>query len=72
MAPYDSASFDAGRNAGARIASCVARLAAGELMRDAHWWNRRHRGAMAHALIAHAEEMENDADAEQAARREAR
>ena len=67
MAPYDIASFAAGQNAGTRIASCIARLAACELMQDAHWWNRWRRGAMSGALIAHAEELENDADAEPAA-----
>jgi hypothetical protein len=62
VAPYDTASFAAGQNAGTRIASCIARLAAGELMDDAHWWNRRRRGAMASALLAHAHELESDAD----------
>ena len=64
MASYDTASFAAGQNCGTRIASCIARLAASELMRDAHWWNRWRRGAMSSALIAHAEELENDADRE--------
>ena len=67
MAPYDTASFAAGQNSGARIASCIARLAAIELMQDARWWNRRRRHAMSSALIAYAEELENDADAEPAA-----
>lgn len=71
MAPYDTASFAAGQNCGARIASCIARLAASELMQDAHWWNRWRRGAMSSALIAYAEELENDADAEPAAPRAA-
>jgi hypothetical protein len=71
VAPYDTASFDAGQNSGTRIASCIARLAAGELMEDAHWWNRRRRGAMASALITHAQELENDADAEPAAQQAA-
>ena len=64
MAPYDAASFAAGQNAGTRIASCIARLAAGELLQDAHWWNRRRRTLMATALIAHADGLETDADAE--------
>jgi len=68
VAPYDTESFAAGQNAGTRIASCIARLAASELMQDVHWWNRRRRGAMASALITHAEELESDADAEPAAR----
>lgn len=71
VAPYDTASFAAGQNSGTRIASCIARLAAGELMEEAHWWNRRRRGAMAIALIAHAEALESDADADPAARPEA-
>ena len=64
MASYDTASFAAGQDCGTRIASCIARLAASELMRGAHWWNRWRRGAMSSALIAHAEELENDADRE--------
>ena len=67
MASYDTASFAAGQNCGTRIASCIARLAAIELMQDARWWNRRRRHAMSSALIAYAEELENDADAEPAA-----
>jgi hypothetical protein len=65
VAPYDSASFAAGQTSGTRIASCLARLAAAELLEAAHWWNRRRRGAMATALLAHAEELESDADAGQ-------
>jgi hypothetical protein len=65
--PYDAAGFAAGQNSGTRIASCIARLAAIELMQDAHWWNRRRRSAMASALMTHAEELESDADAEPAA-----
>jgi hypothetical protein len=38
-------------------------------MQDARWWNRRRRHAMSSALIAYAEELENDADAEPAAPR---
>jgi hypothetical protein len=64
VAPYDAASFTAGQKTGTRIASCIARLAASELLEHARWWNRRRRGAMATALITHALELENDADAE--------
>lgn len=64
MAPYDLASFAAGQKTGTRIASCVARLAAAELLEHARWWNRRRRGAMATALITHALELEEDADAD--------
>jgi hypothetical protein len=70
VAPYDSASFTAGQDTGTRIASCIARLAASELMQDAHWWNRRRRGAMATALITHALELEHDADARSGAEEE--
>jgi hypothetical protein len=69
VAPHNAASFAAGQNSGTRIACCIARLAACELMQDAHWWNRRRRHAMSGALIAYAEELENDADAEPAAPR---
>jgi len=72
VAPYDTASFAAGQSTGARIASCVARLAACELMESASWWNRRRRTAMSMALIAHAEEMDADADAGPTPRAEAR
>jgi hypothetical protein len=62
VVPYDAASFAAGQNCGTRIASCIARLAASELMQDARWWNRRRRGAMASALFTYSEDLENDAD----------
>jgi hypothetical protein len=66
VAPHDSASFAAGQCSGSRIASCIARLAAVELLDQANWWNRRRRQAMASALIAHAEELERDADGQPA------
>jgi len=62
MLRYDAASFSAGENAGTRVASCLARLAARDLMEGARWWNRRRRGAMSSALIACADELELDAD----------
>ena len=61
---YDAASFSAGQDAGARVAACLARLAALVLMDDSRWWNRRRHRIMAGALIAHADEMEDAADAE--------
>jgi len=64
VAPHDIASFAAGKDAGTRIASFIARLGAGELMDGAHWWNHRRRGAMATALRAYADDLERDADAE--------
>jgi len=64
MARYDPVSFLAGRDSGARISACVARLAALELLEDSHWWNRRRRGVMARTLIALADEVECDADAD--------
>ncbi len=70
MVPYDTASFAAGQNCGTRIASCIARLAASELMQDARWWNRRRRGAMASALLTYSKDLENDADSEPAGQRE--
>ena len=70
MVPYDTASFAAGQNCGTRIASCIARLAASELMQDARWWNRRRRGAIASALFTYSEDLENDADSEPAGQEE--
>jgi hypothetical protein len=62
MTPYDAASFSAGQETGTRVAACIARLAALQLMDDSRWWNRRRHGFMARALIAHAEEMEGAAE----------
>lgn len=59
---YDAASFTAGEDAATRVASCVARLAARDLMEGSRWWNRWRRGAMSSALIACADELERDAD----------
>jgi hypothetical protein len=66
MTSDETASFVAGQHCATRVASCVARLTAVELMNDAHWWNRRRRGFMARALIAHAEELEISAEVDQA------
>jgi len=65
---YDSISFSAGLEAGTRLAACVARLGAAQLLDDSHWWNRRRRRLMARALVACADEMECDADARGAGR----
>ena len=62
MTPYDAESFSAGQDCGTRIAGCVARLAALELMADARWWNRRSRRLMAGVLVAFAEEMEEESN----------
>jgi hypothetical protein len=59
---YDSISFTAGKDAGARISACVARLAAFELVEESHWWNRWRHRLMAKALVACAEELESAAD----------
>lgn len=59
---YDGASFAAGRDCGTRVAACVARLAALELVEGSRWWNRRSRRRMASALVACAEELERDAE----------
>lgn len=64
MTTYDSTSFSAGQDAGTRLAACVARLAALELIDDSRWWNRWRRRLMARALVACAEEMESAADAD--------
>ncbi len=63
MTSYDSASFTAGENAGARISACVARLTGLQLVEDSRWWNRRRRKLMARALFTCAEELESAADA---------
>lgn len=64
MTLHEATSFEAGRSCGVRVAACVARLAAIDLMEDARWWNRRRRRLMAGALVAHAAEMESAADAD--------
>jgi hypothetical protein len=60
---YDSASFIAGKDAGARISACVARLTALQLVEDSRWWNRWRCRLMARALVTCADEMEDAADA---------
>jgi len=62
MTSYDSSSFSAGQQSGARTAACVARLAALELVDGSRWWNRWRHRLMARALVACAEEMELAAD----------
>ncbi len=62
MTPFDAASFSAGQETGTRVAACIARLAALQLMDESRWWNRRRHRLMARVLIAHAEEMEGEAD----------
>src|SRR5512138_2024829 len=62
MTVYDPSSFAAGQDSGTRIAACVARLAALELVDESHWWNRRRHRLMAAALVACAEELEGAAD----------
>ena len=64
MASYDSASFTAGEDAGARTSACLMRLAALQLVEDSRWWNRRRCRLMARALVTCAEEMESAADAD--------
>jgi hypothetical protein len=67
MTAYDSTSFSAGQDSGTRVAACVARLAALELIDQSRWWNRGRRRLMARALVACAEELESEADADAAA-----
>jgi hypothetical protein len=62
MTAYDSTSFSAGHDCGTRVAACVVRLAALELIDDARWWNRWRHRLMARALVACAEELECAAD----------
>jgi hypothetical protein len=61
--PYDSASFDAGQDCGTRVAACLARVSALEVIEASRWWNRRGCRRIAAALVAHAEGLEFDADA---------
>ena len=72
MTSYDSASFTAGQEAGARVSACVARLAALQLVEDARWWNRWRRRLMARALMTCAEELESSADEAASGEAEAR
>jgi uncharacterized protein HemX len=60
----DAASFEAGRDCGTRVAACLARLSALELVDGSRWWNRRQRRRMAAALEAYAQELESGADAD--------
>lgn len=69
MTRYDSISFSAGQDSGARIAACIARLAALELVEGSRWWNRWRHRLMARALVACAEEMESAADEHEGAAR---
>ncbi|HEY6003422.1 MAG TPA: hypothetical protein VIV57_11160 [Anaeromyxobacter sp.] len=62
MTAYDSSSFSAGQDSGTRLAACVARLAALELIDNSRWWNHWRHRLMARALVACAEEMECAAD----------
>jgi len=59
---HDSTSFSAGLEVGTRLAACVARLGALQLIEDSRWWNRRRHRLMARALVACADEMECNAD----------
>lgn len=61
---FDAASFAAGQDCGTRVAACVARAAALELVEHARWWNRWRCRLMARALVACAEELEEGADLE--------
>jgi hypothetical protein len=61
---FDAESFAAGQDCGTRVAACLARGAALELLDHARWWNRRRRRLMASALVACAEELEGGADRE--------
>ncbi|HEX9050992.1 MAG TPA: hypothetical protein VF841_10705 [Anaeromyxobacter sp.] len=62
-AGWEGASFAAGQDCGTRVAACLARLSALDLLDGARWWNRRAHRAMAAALVAYAEELESALDA---------
>lgn len=70
MTAYETSSFSAGQDFGTRIAACIARSAAFQLMDEARWWNRRRHRLMASALVACAQELEDAADADVAAERD--
>jgi hypothetical protein len=59
---YDGPSFDAGQDCGTRVAACIARACALELIDASRWWNRRGHRLMADALVAYAEELESGAE----------
>lgn len=66
MTNRDDASFSAGQDTGTRISARVARAAAQTLVEESRWWNRWRRRLMARALVACAEELEEEADARMA------
>lgn len=57
MKRYDDRGFSAGRDAGIRLAACVAQEAAVQLCEGARWWNRWRRRLMARALLTYAAEI---------------
>jgi len=59
----EGASFSAGQDSGTRLSACLARMAAIQLVEEARWWNRWRRRLMARALVACADELEEQADA---------
>jgi hypothetical protein len=59
---YDTASFAAGQDCGTRVAACLARSCALELVDGSRWWNRRGHRLMAGALVAYADELESVAE----------
>lgn len=61
--------FAQGVECGTRVAACVARASALELLARARWWNRWRYRLMASALVACAEELELWAEEDEAARR---
>jgi hypothetical protein len=62
MTLRDATTFAAGRDAGAHVAACLARLTAIQLVEDAHWWNRWRRRLMARTLITYAAEIDEASD----------
>jgi len=63
---HEAASFSAGQDSGTRLSACLARMAAIQLVEEARWWNRWRRRLMARALVACADELEEQADATRA------
>jgi hypothetical protein len=64
----EDCAFAAGVACGTRVAACVARATALELLARSRWWNRWRYQFVASAFVACAEELELQAEEDEAAR----